>query len=56
MKGKQRFIYKTTLSACTTVKTREKKGGNPVDPENRLRKQEWRRYADARSMDLAQMC
>ena len=44
------------IAACTTVKTREKKAGNPIDHENRLRKQEWRRYADARSMNLAQMC
>ena len=35
-------------------KDKGKKGGNPVDPGNRLRKQEWRRYADAQSMDLAQ--
>ena len=35
------------LSACTTVKTKERNGENPVDPENQLRKQEWRRYADA---------
>ena len=25
------------ISACTIVKARENKGGNPVDPENRLR-------------------
>ena len=37
-------------------KDNRKKGGNPVDPKNRLRKQGWRSYADARSMDLAQMC
>ena len=42
--------------ACTTVKTKERNGENPVDPENRLRKQEWRRFADARSMNLVQMC
>ena len=44
------------LTHVIGIKTREKKGGNPVDPENRIRKQEWCRYADARSIDLAQMC
>ena len=27
LERKQRLIYKTILSACTAVKTREKKGG-----------------------------
>ena len=44
------------FSACTTVKTKERNGENLVDPENRLRKQEWREFADARSMNLVQMC
>ena len=44
------------ISAYTAAKTREKKGGNLVDSENRLSKQEWHREADARSMGLAQMC
>ena len=40
--------------ACMTVKTKERNGENPVDPENRLRKQEWHRYAGALSMHFAQ--
>ena len=44
------------FSACTTVKTKERNGENSVDPENRLRKQEWRRFADARSMNPVQIC
>ena len=50
--GKQRLIYKTILSACTIEKRRGKNGGNPVDLENRLRKQEWRRYADGPRADV----
>ena len=43
-------------SACTTVKAKERDGENPVGLENRLRKQEWRGFADARSMNLVQVC
>ena len=35
---KQRTIYKAILSARTTIETREKRSGNPIDSENRLRK------------------
>ena len=35
---KQRTIYKAILSARTTIETREKRSGNPIDSENQLRK------------------
>ena len=44
------------FSACTAVGAGGGNGENPVDPENRLRRHEWRRFADARSMSLIQMC